>query len=191
MQFGHRALGDSRTNEEAFKEVHEAVGGKLTELKALIVKAAGLLANQTPAKAECGIRVMCVDDSPDITTVMRMMIDAAPTMECVGCLASADHLVDEARRLTSPPNSTSLVVLLDAMMPGKSPFAVMSELASDFPEIRTLIFSGHTDSAFIDRAMDAGAWGCVSKDEPPEVVIRAVKEVAAGSAWWPPRPNRR
>lgn len=133
-------------------------------------------------------RVLCVDDSPDITAVMRMVIETEPTMQCVGCLASADHLIEKVRALSPPPN----VVLLDATMPGKSPLAVMSEMAAEFPEIKTIIYSGHHDQAFIDRAKDAGAWGFLSKSDEPETILRAVREVAAGNVWWaaPPKGGR-
>ena len=134
-------------------------------------------------------RVLCVDDSPDITTMMRMVIDGEPTMQCVGCLASADHLIEKVRRLSPPPDTLPLVVLLDATMPGKSPMAAMSALAAEFPAIRTIIYSGHHDPGFIDRAKAAGAWGCVSKGDEPDVILRAVREVAGGNAWWPPLPK--
>ena len=37
---------------------------------------------------------------------------------------------------------------LDATMPGRSPLAVMSEMAAEFPAIRTIIYTGHDDAAF-------------------------------------------
>jgi DNA-binding NarL/FixJ family response regulator len=101
-------------------------------------------------------------------------------MQCVGCLASADHLVEEVRRLTAAPD-TSLVILLDATMPGKSPFAAMIEVAAEFPSVRTIIYSGYDDPAFIERALEAGAWDCISKRDDPEAIVRAVREVVAGN----------
>lgn len=123
-------------------------------------------------------RVLCVDDSRDMTAVMQLMIDAEPQMECVGCLHSANDLAKVARRLNPPPD----VVILDATMPGKNPLASMAELAAEFPTIRTIILSGHDDAAFVQRAIDAGAWGCVSKREPPDAILRAVREAANGHA---------
>ena len=132
-------------------------------------------------------RVLCVDDSPDITAVMRMVLDTDPTMQCVGCLASADQLIDTVRLMSPPPD----VVLLDATMPGKSPLAVMSDMAAEFSDVRTIIYSGHEDPAFIDQAMTAGAWGYVSKNDPPDTILSAVRDVAAGNARWPQPKARR
>jgi DNA-binding NarL/FixJ family response regulator len=125
-------------------------------------------------------RVLCVDDNHDMTAVMRMVIDAEPGMQCVGCLGSADKLRDEVRRLHAPPQGHApLVILLDATMPGKSPFLAMTEVAAEFPDARTIIYSGHDDPAFIERALEAGAWDCISKRDDPEAIVRAVKEVVA------------
>ncbi|MEK6701793.1 MAG: response regulator transcription factor, partial [Planctomycetota bacterium] len=125
-------------------------------------------------------RVLCVDDNADITEVMRMVIDTEPTMRCVGCLASADHLVEKVRRMSPLPE----VVLLDATMPGKSPLVAMSELAAAFPEIRTIIYSGHDDPGFMEQAREAGAWGCVSKNDDPSAILHAVRRVTTGNALW-------
>lgn len=139
----------------------------------------------SPAMA-AKIRVLFVDDNRDLLTVLRMVINAETDMRCVGGLASADHLVAEVRRLcTHPPRPTpdaaaQLVVILDATMPGKDPLEAMSELAAAFPQVRTIIYSGHAGPVFIDRAINAGAWGYVSKRHEPAVIIRAVREVSAG-----------
>lgn len=125
------------------------------------------------------IRVLCVDDVADVTKVLQLLIDMEPDMECVGCLALADDMVDRARDLKAD------VVLLDATIPsGKSPFEVMSELSSRSPQVKTIIFSGYTGQAFMDRANAAGAWGCVSKNDPPQEVLQAVREVAAGNTYF-------
>jgi DNA-binding NarL/FixJ family response regulator len=144
-------------------------------------------ASLSASGAEVKIRVLCVDDSRDMTAVLKMMVDAEPDMTCVGCLASADNLIAEARRVSATPSNpsptppTPLVIILDATMPGKDPLTAMRELAAELPWVRTIIYSGYCDRAFIDRAIAAGAWACVSKSEEPAAITRAVREVAARS----------
>ncbi len=125
------------------------------------------------------IRVVCVDDLPDVTAVLQLIIGAEAKMRCVGCLASANDLVAEVRRTHAD------VLLLDATMPGRNAFQAMSELARECPRTRTIIFSGYDDPAFVDRAVQAGAWGCVSKDATPQTIVRALREVAAGRTFFP------
>ena len=125
------------------------------------------------------IRVLCVDDLPDVTAVMRMLIDAEADMECVGRLASANDLVEQVRALKTD------VLLLDATIPGEAPFRAMSDLSRACPQTKTIIFSGHDHRAFIDEAMDAGACGVVSKDDSPQAIVQAVRAVAAGNTYFP------
>ncbi|MDZ4858120.1 MAG: response regulator transcription factor [Candidatus Hydrogenedentes bacterium] len=138
-----------------------------------------------PSIDSCETRVLCVDDHRDIRTVLRMVIDAEQDMQCVGCLASADTLVDEARRTQAD------VVLLDATMPGKDPFEAMGELFADSPQTRTIIFSAWDDAEIIQRAIDAGAQGWVCKTDDPTMIVRATREVAAGETFFPTGPSQR
>jgi DNA-binding NarL/FixJ family response regulator len=162
---------------------------------------------QPPASSSASppgrIDVLCVDDYPALTDVMRRLINAQPDMRCVGCLASADELANEVRRLcthplpgpaptenpttnpTANPASNPVVVILDATMPGKNPFDAVRELAAAFPHVKTIMYSGHNDRGMVDRAIDAGAWGCAAKGMDPTQVLHAVREVVAGRVVFP------
>lgn len=134
----------------------------------------------TPRQEARRTRVLCVDDNPDMTAVTKMMIDADPTMRCVGCLDSADHLIGTVRTMTERPD----VVLLDTTMPGADPIDTMRSLTAEFPEVRTIVLSGNEGAALLERAEKAGAWGYVSKGKEPEAILHAVREVAAGRRCW-------
>lgn len=127
-------------------------------------------------------QVLCVDDNSEMTLVLRLMINAEPMMRCVGCLGSADHLLRRVRGLDPPPD----VVVLDADdARERRGLEAMGEMTAEFPAIRTIVYSGHDDPGFLERMRGAGAWGCVSKREEPDTILRAVREVAAGRTWWP------
>ncbi len=126
-------------------------------------------------------RVLCVDDGPDITAVVRMLVESDPGMAWAGSLASADRLLETVRGLEPPPD----VLILDATMPGKDPLIALREMTAEFPKVRTIIYSGYSDAGFVARAMNAGAWGCVSKSDEPDAILHAVRDVAAGNVCWP------
>ncbi|MGH7133372.1 MAG: response regulator, partial [Phycisphaerales bacterium] len=79
------------------------------------------------------------------------------------------------------------VVILDATMPGKDPIEAMRELASSYPEVKTIVYSGYNQPEFVDRVIDAGAWGSVSKHDNPDCVIRAISEIVRGRVVFPGR----
>ena len=51
------------------------------------------------------------------------------------------------------------------------------------PETRVLIFSMHEDAIFAKRALQAGAFGYVTKASAPNVLVDAVHSVASGKKY--------
>ncbi len=121
---------------------------------------------------------------------MRMIIETDGTMEFAGSLESADRLLTEARRLAAKPGVVSLIVLLDARMPGKSPLEAVREIAAELPWVRVVILSGFDDPAFYDKVLDAGAWGFISKSDEPDAILRAIHKIAAKKTRGTYLPNR-
>jgi len=137
--------------------------------------------DSTGTKAGSRIGVLCVDDSPDMTRTMSMLLNANTATRCVGCVASADALLDAVRTLKPS------VILLDATMPGKPPIEAVSELAASMPEVKTIVYSGHDAPEFIADVIRAGAWGFVSKLADPDAIIETIVHAASGGVWPAPR----
>lgn len=120
------------------------------------------------------IKVLCVDDSPDLAEVLGIMVAEEDDLEHVGTLHDAQGLLDAIQR--SAPN----VVVIDLGMAGKKPLVAIREACEKFPQTRSLVFSGHDAADDIDGALEAGAWGFVSKHDDPGALIDAVRRVARG-----------
>jgi DNA-binding NarL/FixJ family response regulator len=134
---------------------------------------------RTPPMPTDTVKVLCVDDNPDLGRLYRVVIDAQPGMQCVGCLDAADDLAVEVER--SRPD----VLLIDLTMPGKDPLLAIRELSKSHPETRAIVFSGLDDPATIDRAIEAGAWGYVSKSSEIQDVLAAIRRVSNGDVSLP------
>ncbi len=115
------------------------------------------------------IRVACVDDNEDLVDVLRRTIDSTPGMTCVACLCSADELESEVGR------SNADVVLLDATMPGRNPFDAMRDLTASTPRVKVIVFSGYDDDELVERALDCGAYSCLSKHGESGQIIREIQ----------------
>jgi two-component system response regulator DesR len=121
---------------------------------------------------------MIVDDTTELTRLYCKAVNQEPDMECVGTLPCADHL-EEAVGKSRPD-----VVVLDLTMPGIDPLEVVRGMAAAHPYCRVLVFSGHNDPEVVQAAIDAGAWGLVSKVAPPRMVLEAVRRIAAGEMFF-------
>lgn len=120
------------------------------------------------------IRVLCVDDNRMLAEAMRTQLDDHAEFEWAGWLENAEDLADQVRR------AQPRIVLMDIDMPGPDPFGVVRELATVAPEIRVLMFSAYVRRDYIDRAIEMGAWGYVSKNESMPDVLDALRRVDAG-----------
>ncbi len=118
--------------------------------------------------------VLCVDDNPDVAEAIQLKLRIVGGFVWKGVLASADRLVETA--VCDCPT----LVLLDVDMPGKDPFVTLSELVERCPETKAVVFSGHVRGDLVRRAVDAGAWGYVSKNDGADELVAALRGVIAG-----------
>lgn len=121
------------------------------------------------------IRVLCVDDHAFLVEGLQARLSMSRDMEFVGRLPTAENLVEEAKR-TRPD-----IVLMDIEMPGPDPFEAVEDLRRQYPAVRVLILSAYVRDHYIDAAVNAGAWGYLCKDDEPEAIIRAIRDVAGGA----------
>ncbi|HVJ11632.1 MAG TPA: response regulator transcription factor, partial [Burkholderiales bacterium] len=78
------------------------------------------------------------------------------------------------------------LVLLDLGLPGCEGLEAVSRFRSKFPSVPLVVLSGTCDRASIIGAFDAGAIGYIPKTSKPDVMIAALKLVAAGGTYVPP-----
>ncbi len=120
------------------------------------------------------IRVLCVDDNQLVADALRRVLDARPDMRWVGWLPDAREVLPAVERLRPD------VVLLDVDMPHRSAFDALAELTERAPEVSAIILSGHTRKELVERAVEAGAMGYLSKNEGTGVILDAILRVRQG-----------
>lgn len=120
------------------------------------------------------IRVLCVDDNDFVAEAIERKLRREPGFQWAGWLPDTLDLTDRVKR------SGADIVLLDVDIPGRDSFEALAELSAAAPEVRVIMLSGHVRSDFIDRAVEAGAWGYLSKGEENDVILDAIRRVAGG-----------
>jgi len=78
------------------------------------------------------------------------------------------------------------IVVMDITLPGPSGVEAMRSMLLHDPDARVLIFSVHEDAIFVRRALQAGAFGYVTKASAPNVLVEAVLSVARGKKYLSP-----
>jgi two-component system, NarL family, nitrate/nitrite response regulator NarL len=120
------------------------------------------------------IKVLVADDHPVVRKGVQNCLAKHGKIRVVGEAVDGDEALRKAREL-SPD-----VVLMDISMPGMNGLAVTEMLRKEAPDMKVLILSVHSNKEYIFRVIQAGAHGYVSKEAPPEELIRAIQTVYEG-----------
>lgn len=78
------------------------------------------------------------------------------------------------------------LVLLDMSMPGLCGDELVARIRAHYPGLPILILSMHKHPESVTRALKAGANGYLSKDNGPEILLAAIRRVAANGRFLDP-----
>lgn len=126
------------------------------------------------------IRVLLAEDHLTVRKGVRMMLEAQPDIECVGEAGDGRAALRMAKEL-SPD-----VVLMDVSMPDLNGLKATELLRAECPAARVVALTRHTDRAYMEQLLRAGAAGYVLKQSDPSVLLQAVRAVASGGDYLDP-----
>lgn len=136
------------------------------------------MATQTQySGAPCPIKVLIVDNHIMVRAGLRMILEAQPDMTVVG---EASRCV-EAREVAATQRPD--VVLLDLALGDESGLETIPEMRAVAPNARLVVVSSVLDVELHQVAVQLGAVGLVSKEQAPEILLRAIRRVHAGEVW--------
>jgi len=126
------------------------------------------------------IRVLIVDDHALLRAGLRSRLEREDSIATVGEASSAEHAVALTRKLQPD------VILLDVLLPKKSGYEVLPELARVAPQARVIMVSSQTTPSSVRRALIAGAAGYLPKHVSDCELLEAIRRVAAGEGYVEP-----
>jgi two-component system invasion response regulator UvrY len=126
------------------------------------------------------VRVLLVDDHAVVREGYRRLLERHGDIAVIG--DAGDAATAHALFCSLDPQ----IVVMDITLPGTSGIEAMRRMLLYNPEARVLIFSMHEDTIFAKRALQAGAFGYVTKSSAPNVLVEAIHSVAAGRKYLSP-----
>jgi DNA-binding NarL/FixJ family response regulator len=139
------------------------------------------------------MRALVIDDHPLIHEIMPALLKKALGEVIVATEATLEAGIKRAA--AELPD----LVLLDLGLPGCEGLDAIGRFRMEFPQMPVVVFSASCERESIVGALDAGAAGYIPKTSKPEVMIAALKVIAAGGTYVPrevleqagPAPRRR
>ena len=120
--------------------------------------------------------VSVVEDSETLRRGLIALLEDSPDLQF--CSAHGD--AEEALELL--PTMQPDIVIMDIRLPGMSGIDCVARLAVTMPRLKLLMFTAYEDKEEIFQSLSAGAHGYLLKSTPPEQLLEAIREVAAGGS---------
>ena len=120
------------------------------------------------------IRVLIADDHKIVRDGLKRILSAHAEVDVTGEAADGDQALALVRAHEYD------LVMVDMSMPGLSGIDLIKRLKLEKPKLRILVLSMHGERQYAARALKAGASGYLNKDSAAELLVGAIRKIAAG-----------
>ena len=124
------------------------------------------------------IRVVLADDHPIVRSGIKSALEVERDIRVVGEAGNGQDACDICRELTPE------VLLLDLNMPGSKATETIASIRESTPTTKIVMLTAHDEDAHIRAVMRAGVSGYLLKEEAVDTVVKAVRAVRKGAAWY-------
>jgi two-component system response regulator NreC len=128
-----------------------------------------------------GTKILLVDDHAMFRAGIKALLEAEGRMEVVGEASSGDEAVDKVRQLKPD------VVVMDLSMPGSNGLEATRRIAALELDTKVLVLTVHAEEEYLVPVVEAGASGYLTKTSADNDLIEAIKVVARGEVYLPPK----
>lgn len=120
------------------------------------------------------IRILLVDDHAVVRAGFRMLLSASADIEVI---AEAERGEQAIQRMQEYPVD---VIVMDLSMPGLGGLETIRRIRQRDTPARILVFSVHDESVYVNRAIEAGAQGYITKNSAPDILAAAIRNLVQG-----------
>jgi DNA-binding NarL/FixJ family response regulator len=127
------------------------------------------------------IRIFMIDDHPIVRFGLSALLGMQEGIEVVGTAGDGRSALEQLQKTPTD------IVLVDLHMAELSGVETLRRLATDAPQVRSIVLSSFEFDEEIYAAVKAGAQGYVHKESSADEILKAIKTVYAGKQTFPRR----
>ena len=119
-------------------------------------------------------QIFIVDDHPVFREGLVGLVKREADLAVCG---EADNA---SQALSGIESSKPDLVLADIGLPGKNGLELVKDIRAVHPEMAVLVISMHDETLYAERVLRAGGRGYIMKQEGPEKILQAIRQVLDG-----------
>jgi DNA-binding NarL/FixJ family response regulator len=127
------------------------------------------------------VKILIVDDHGLVREGLRAILGSSElAVQCIEAWDSASlwNMLEQHTDIS--------LVLLDIQLPGLSGLSLLGDLVAQQPQLPVIMLSAEHDAVTVNQALEQGARGFLPKSSLNQVLISAIRLVAAGGVYVPP-----
>ena len=129
---------------------------------------------RTARKDETRRRVFVVDDHPVFRHGLEQLVNGEKDLIVCGSAGTV------AQALKALSKARPDLVLVDISLPDRSGLELIREIRAKDRDTKLLVLSMHDEALYANRVLRAGGDGYIMKDEEPNEVVHAVRDILNG-----------
>src|SRR3989304_3320369 len=122
------------------------------------------------------LKVVVIEDDNLIREAFANLINESDKLICI---ADYDNCEEAIKNLTKDDPQ---IILMDIGLPGISGIEGIRRIKKSYPKVETIVVTVHEDDTKVFDALCAGASGYLTKNIPPERLLKAIYELNSGGA---------
>jgi len=120
------------------------------------------------------IKVLLVDDHTVVRAGFKMLLATSSNMEVIAEAACGEQAIQLYQ--SCQPD----IIVLDLSMPGIGGLETIKRLVKRDEKVKILVFSVHDEPVYVNRALNSGAKGYITKNSAPEILPGAIEAIHNG-----------
>lgn len=134
-----------------------------------------LSSNQTGTPSRS--RILIVDDHPLVRQGITQLVNQEADLHICCEAENAEEAIESIR------NCVPDLVIVDISLEGISGIELVKIIKARNAHLPTLVMSMHDESLYAERALRAGARGYIMKQEAPEKILTAIRQILHGNIY--------
>ena len=123
------------------------------------------------------IKLLIADNHPIIRKGLELLFSASSNIEVVGSVDNGEAILEFIKQ-----NDVD-IILTETDLPKLNGLTLLRYLKTDFPDVKTIIFSGQPEEVYAINAIKAGALGYISKSVNIITINEAIIRVHDGGIY--------